>query len=236
MRRLAGSFDPRGRDCSPRMPQALDDQVTTLVEQGPLRVAYTGARSRSSLPLCLLDGYLDNAEALGSAPNNATPSSSEELLGGVWRRWEWGLPARMRGDFALLIWDREREEGLIARDQLGARSLYLYESDGAVLFASEIRDLLALLPSRPAPDPAGVAHWVAGAGRPGTQTMYSKVRRLGPGAMLRLSRHGVSELRYWIPRYEEPVLGGQSELAASSETRSAWPSSDGSARGRERAF
>jgi asparagine synthase (glutamine-hydrolysing) len=215
MRRLAGSFDPRGRDRSPRLPQALGDQVTNLVEQGPLRVAYTGARSPCTAPVCLLDGYLDNAEALGAAPANPIASPSEKLLGAAWRSWEWELPARMRGDFALLIWDREREEGVLARDQLGARSLYLHESDGTVLFASEVCDLLALLPSRPAPDPLGVAHWVAGSGRPGPQTMYSNVRRLAPGAMLRLSRDGVSEERYWIPRYEESTPGEQSELVAS---------------------
>ena len=107
--------------------------------------------------------------------------ADEELLGAGYRRWGRGLLERLRGDFALILWDPARGEGLIARDQLGVRPLFLHEFAGGLHFASEIRDLLALLPSRPAPDPAGVSHWIALSTRPGNETLYAGISRLGPG-------------------------------------------------------
>jgi asparagine synthase (glutamine-hydrolysing) len=143
--------------------------------------------------LCRLDGHLDNAEQL--APD----------LAAGYRRWGTGLPERLRGDFALLVWDPERQEGFLARDQLGVRPLFFSQVSGGLLFASELRDLLDLLPATPAPDPVGVTHWIALSARPGTATLYEGIERLGPGEMLRFGSGGVSRSRYWQPRFHEPL-------------------------------
>ncbi len=111
----------------------------------------------------------------------------------------------MRGDFALLVWDPERGEGMLARDQLGVRSLFLHDASGGLYFASEVRHLLALLPRRPAPDPVSVAHWITMGHRPGSATLYAGIRRLDPGATMLLDRDGVREQRYWAPRFSEPL-------------------------------
>ena len=119
----------------------------------------------------------------------------------------------MRGDFALLVWDGERGEGLLARDQLGVRSMFLHDVAGGLCFASEIRQLLRLLPARPAPDAASVAHWITMSNRPGTATLYAGVRRLNPGAALLLDRSGAREVSYWAPRFEEPLRESEPQLA-----------------------
>jgi asparagine synthase (glutamine-hydrolysing) len=142
---------------------------------------------------CHLDGRLDNARELGGD------------LTAAYRQWGEELPARMRGEFALVAWDPEAREGLLARDQLGVRPVFLAEVGGRLFFASELRDLLAMLPSTPAPDPDGVAHWIALSNRPGTGTLYEGVERLGPGEMLRFGPSGVSRSRYWAPRFREPL-------------------------------
>jgi asparagine synthase (glutamine-hydrolysing) len=60
-----------------------------------------------------------------------------------WARWGPKLLPRLRGMFAISLWDREAERGYLARDVFGIKPLYSSESRGAVLFASEIRALLA---------------------------------------------------------------------------------------------
>ena len=176
-------------------------------------MAYSGPPREPHAPLCLLDGFLDNAAELSAALQLPVSASPEALLAVGWRRWGRGLLPRMRGDFALLIWDSEHGEGLLARDQLGVRSLFLHKSSGVLSFASEIRNLLALLPARPVPDPMGVAHWVTMSGRPGSGTLYTGIRRLNPGAVLLLGRDGRGEERYWTPRFVEPLDLPQAELA-----------------------
>jgi asparagine synthase (glutamine-hydrolysing) len=131
---------------------------------------------------CRLDGHLDELPADGTMS-----------------------PERLRGDFALVVWDPSRREGFLARDQLGVRPVFFAEAGGRLFFASELRDLLDLLPAAPGPDPDGVAHWIALSTRPGTGTLYAGVERLGPGEMLRFGPGGVSRSRYWEPRFDEPL-------------------------------
>jgi asparagine synthase (glutamine-hydrolysing) len=212
---LAGTFDPRGRADPSRLASALEPYPATIAGDGQaLRIAYTGSERDSQIVLCLLDGFLDNTRELSLAleiPINASP---EDVLAAGYRRWGQKLPARMRGDFVLLVWDHERHEGLLARDQLGVRSLFLHDAGGSLCFAGEIHHLLALLPQQPAPDPVSVAHWIAMSNRPGATTMYAGIRRLKPGAMLLLGRDGVREQPYWTPRFAEPLSESEPQLLA----------------------
>jgi asparagine synthase (glutamine-hydrolysing) len=211
---LAGSFDASGRADPSSLASVLVAHASTVLALGPLCVAYSGDASVVRRPLCLLDGFLDNAAELSAALGLAADPPPEQLLAAGWRRWGRELPARMRGDFALLIWDEEQGEGMLARDQLGVRSVFLHDGDGALRFASEIRDLLALLPRRPAPDRVSLAHWITMGHRPGSATLYEGVRRLNPGAMLLLDRGGVREASYWQPRFQPPLEEPPSQLTA----------------------
>jgi asparagine synthase (glutamine-hydrolysing) len=216
---LAGVFDPGGPGDASVPARALPSggRVQTLSGAG-LALAYTGPPAGASAPLCLLDGHLDNGqeiarelgldEAAGKGPGRV-----EELLAIGYRHWGTGLLQRMRGDFVLLVWDEGRGEGLLARDQLGVRPLFLRESGGVLRFAGEVRHLLDLLPSRLPPDRAGVAHWVAVSSRPGTETLYAGVRRLGSGEALAFGRRGARASRYWAPRFREPLSLPPEQLA-----------------------
>jgi asparagine synthase (glutamine-hydrolysing) len=201
---LAGAFDCGGTPGDAPV-EALRPHAATTFTDRALALAYTGPAAAPGF-LCLLDGCLDNAVELGTELGLGTVGASvEPLLSAGYRRWGSGLPARMRGDFVLLIWDGERGEGLLARDQLGVRPVFVHRGGGTLRFAGEIRHLLAMLPSLPSPDPAGVAHWIAVSNRPGTGTLYEGVRRLGPGEMIELGPAGARMRRYWSPRYREPL-------------------------------
>ena len=58
---------------------------------------------------------------------------------------EWGpdCVTRFRGMFAFAIWDANRERLLLARDRYGKKPLFLYQADDLLLFASEIKAILA---------------------------------------------------------------------------------------------
>jgi asparagine synthase (glutamine-hydrolysing) len=216
---LAGRFAPGHWAAERRLGRALEPDRSHLLRVGPVEVAYTGPEiDEHGEVLCLLDGRLDNAAELREALGEPfRPEDSEErLLGRAYRRWGSGLPGRMRGDFVLFAWDRRGGHGLLARDQLGARPAFLHGvPDGVLRFAGEVRHLLALLPSRPEPDPASLAHWIAASTRPGLQTLYAGIRRLGPGGALLLAEDGGREARYWAPSFRGTLDLPPAELAAS---------------------
>src|SRR5262249_7807886 len=112
---------------------------------------------------------------------------------------------RLRGRFALAAWNVETDDALLAVDQLGARQLYLGEAGGRLAFATELGDLLRLLPTRPGPSREAVASWLAhGTLRP-AQTLYEGIRRLPDGHLVRLRDGRWHEERYWEPKYASPV-------------------------------
>ena len=72
----------------------------------------------------------------------ATNSDTESI---VHAYEEWGEDAfeRLRGMFGLAIWDRPRRTLMLARDRAGIKPLHYVERNGRVVFASEIKSLLA---------------------------------------------------------------------------------------------
>ncbi len=210
----AGVFSPGGHLDSSRLASTTEARANEeILRCGPLLVSVRQPPLLVSQTLCLLDGVIDNNRDLARDLGCAY-STIEDLLVSGYRRWGAELLPKLRGDFALLLWDEEQGEGLIARDQLGVRSVFLSDGPGGVYFATELNRLLSLLPRRPPPDPIGVAHWVAVSGRPGSGTLYTGIRRLEPGAILTLDRRGAREEHYWTPRFAEPLNVSDSELTA----------------------
>jgi asparagine synthase (glutamine-hydrolysing) len=84
---------------------------------------------------------------------------TEVLLVG-WERHGAKFLEKLRGMFAFAIWDRETGRGYLARDAFGIKPLYVAERAGEVLFASEVRSLLATGRIEPALSSAAVASYL----------------------------------------------------------------------------
>lgn len=201
---------------SPRLA-AVTGLTDPLVEDvDSLRVAIAGAPTDivgAGGRLAALEGEIYNLRALtrDAGIGAAGPALSLMLLHD--RIGDAMLPA-LRGDFVFLFWDGRRREGWVARDQTAGRGLVYAERGRLVLFGSEVRQLLDLLPSAPEPDAVTMAHWINGGGPPGDRTLFAGIRRLPPGHLLRLRDGGPRAERYWTPQYGGVLEGSRDELAA----------------------
>jgi len=117
-------------------------------------------------------------------------SGDTEVLLKAYGHWGASALGRLRGMFGFAVYDRAHSSVLIARDRLGIKPIYLYEAkrpEGRVLlFASELRALLAsgLTPRRL--DPDGLATYMWNGFVVGPSTMVEGVSLLPPGAFLRI--------------------------------------------------
>jgi len=109
---------------------------------------------------------------------------------------------RLQGMFAFAIWDSVRGRLLLARDRLGIKPLYYACTDGELLFASEIKAILAAAAVRPALNQAVIPEFLAAGFTAGPETFFRGVRKLLPGRTLSWSpAEGFAERRYWrLPR------------------------------------
>jgi len=113
----------------------------------------------------------------------------------------------LRGMFAFAIWDQANRRILLARDRLGIKPLYYRFGDGVLLFASEIKAILAYPGVVAEFNRKTLAEYLAFGYIAGQETMYCGIRKLPPGHLLALSEEGQIETsRYWdlhVPATDE---------------------------------
>jgi asparagine synthase (glutamine-hydrolysing) len=107
-------------------------------------------------------------------------------------------PERLRGMFAVAIWDRRRRELFLCRDRFGVKPVYyVHTDDGALYFASEIKALVEAGAVRPALNWRAMPDFLANHAPSGDETLLDGVRRLPAGHSL-VWRDGKIEIRrYW---------------------------------------
>ncbi len=113
------------------------------------------------------------------------------------------------GPFALALWDKQKRELLLARGKLGEKSLYYYV-DGPreiVVFASEIKAILAHPTVRAELDWRSLSLYLAFGYVPGPRTLLKGIDKLLPGESLVWAAGRPSERhRYWqLPRIGDGV-------------------------------
>ena len=122
---------------------------------------------------------------------------------------QWGpaeLLERIDGMFAFAIWDAREQRVVLARDRMGQKPLfYSFLPDGALVFASEVKALLAHPRVAPIVDEAGLAAYLTFEYLPGDLSMLEGVRKLSPGTWLSFDSGGSTKRNYWdIPFIDAP--------------------------------
>jgi asparagine synthase (glutamine-hydrolysing) len=123
-----------------------------------------------------------------------------ELLPHLWEEHGEEMLARLRGQFAFALWDERQRTLILARDRFGICPLYWTRRGDWLLFASEIKALLAsgMVPARP--DVRGINHAFTFFALPGPVTCFEGIHCLLPGHYLRIRpdrADPVDERTYW---------------------------------------
>jgi asparagine synthase (glutamine-hydrolysing) len=137
-----------------------------------------------------------------------------EIIPHLWEEHQQGMWERLRGQFAIALWDERRRQLTLGRDRFGIAPLYWSRQGDWLLFASEIKGLLAsgMVPARP--DRRGLDHIFTFSALPGPVTCFEGVQLLPPGHYLQITPDGegggpeIVDRAYWEMNFPD---AGQEE-------------------------
>ncbi|HEY6005025.1 MAG TPA: asparagine synthase (glutamine-hydrolyzing) [Anaeromyxobacter sp.] len=104
------------------------------------------------------------------------------------------------GMFAIGLWDQARERLLLVRDRMGKKPVYYTIAGGRLLFASEVKALLAHPDVARRLDLAALNQYLTFSNVPEPRTLFEGIHKLPPGHTLVCDRRGsIAVERYWSP-------------------------------------
>jgi asparagine synthase (glutamine-hydrolysing) len=105
---------------------------------------------------------------------------------------------KLRGMFALAIWDERRRELFLARDRIGVKPLYYTTAGGQFIFASEIKAILQHPAVRREVDEEALYHYLSFLTSPAPHTLFKGIYKLPPGHYATLNEDGdLRIVEYW---------------------------------------
>ena len=158
----------------------------------------------------VFNGEIYNHHAIRArlAPRHVFRTRSDtEVLVHLYEEMGDAMVDELRGMFAFAIWDDRTRRLTVARDRLGIKPLYYWQTADGVAFASELRSFLALEEFPREIDADAVREYLALGYVPDPSCIFRGVRKLPPAHVLIWSaEEGLSIRRFWTPvRPESPI-------------------------------
>ncbi|HEV1995822.1 MAG TPA: asparagine synthase (glutamine-hydrolyzing), partial [Candidatus Acidoferrum sp.] len=148
--------------------------------------------------------YVEKRAELAGRGHRLVTHCDTEIIPHMWEENQEGMFERLRGQFAVALWDVRRHQLILSRDRFGICPLYWTRQGDWLLFASEIKGLLAsgMVPAKP--DPRGIDHIFTFSAMPGPVTCFEGVQLLPAGHYLQITPGNedgaapvIDERTYW---------------------------------------
>jgi asparagine synthase (glutamine-hydrolysing) len=207
LRRMMGRLEHRGPDGN----GFYRDQRAAL---GHTRLAIIDT-SGGAQPLCNEDGtvwvtfngeifnYVELREELRHHGHTFRTASDTEVIVHAWEEWGETCFSRFNGQWAFALWDQRAERLVLSRDRLGVRPLFFTRRPNHLLFASEVKSILADPSVGRVFDFAGLdqtfTYWSPVAPR----TVFRGIEQLEPGHYAVFDRDGFRRAPYWRITFPE---------------------------------
>lgn len=159
----------------------------------------------------------DELKALG---HNFRTTSDTEVIINAYLAWGTECVTRLRGMFAFALWDKEKDRLFLARDRFGKKPLFIWHQQNSLLFASEIKSLLANPLVSPELDASSVQDYLQYRYVPAPNTFFKNIVKLDPGSYAVFENGNFTAQSYYTPpdSFRSPENDPGDEKALSSFT------------------
>jgi len=180
-----------------RQPMASDDGTVHIVYNGEV---YNFGEVRQTL------------EEFG---HRFSSSTDTEVILKAYLQWGIGCLQRFVGMFSFALWDGRQQRLYLARDRLGIKPLYYYFKNGTLIFASELKGLMAFKSFVRVVDPDAIPLFLHYQYIPAPKTIFRDTWKLLPGHYLSYDGLDLKSHTYWSlsspPEPVGPVNAGEEE-------------------------
>lgn len=158
--------------------------------------------------------FIELRKELESLGHTFRTKSDSEVIVHLYEEYGTDCVRYLRGMFAFALWDERNRTLLLARDRMGEKPLYLFERNGCLYFASELK---ALLKAGVVPfelDPGAILHYFHYQYVPEPMTPVQGVRKLPAAHILtvRVDPWRIDEHQYWNMEDAPPIEGDPAEI------------------------
>lgn len=182
-------------------------------EDGSLQVIFNGE----------IYNFMDLRARLQAKGHHFRTRSDTEVLVHLYEEEGESLVDHLRGMFTFALWDRNRRQLLLGRDRLGIKPLYIYRDGEKLVFASELKAVLAHPGIERTLDLAALEDYFTFGMIPGSRSIFKKCEKLPPAHVLTVRAGRLQEASrcYWRlcfePDHERSVADWQEALSAKIE-------------------
>jgi len=143
--------------------------------------------------------YRELRRELEGRGHRFSTASDTEVLAHLYEEHGDGFAERLRGMFAIALWDSRKRRLLLARDRFGIKPLYYRVADRTLSFASELKAMLEQPGFSRQIDPRAVAAYLTFNSIPAPLTIFAEARKLPAGTLLCWCDGEVEQTRYARP-------------------------------------
>ena len=138
-------------------------------------------------------------------------NSDIEVIAHLYEDYGVELLGRLRGMFAIALWDERQARLFLARDRVGIKPCYYTDTGAAIVFGSEVKAVLQHPEVKRSVDAEGLHHYLSLNYVPAPFTLIEGVRQLLPGEYLVCDAGGVRRTSYWDLRFCADQAPGEEE-------------------------
>ncbi len=234
---IAGKYNLNGAPVAPELIQAMN---STLAHRGPddegvlaegnvglghRRLSIIDLSPRGHQPMASHDkkvwltynGEIYNYQLLrkelAALGHPFRGDSDTEVLLRLYEAYGTDCLHHLRGMFAFAVWDARKQQLFLARDRIGKKPLYYYFDGRSLIFASEIKAIMADPSVQPEINYEALCDYFRYLYVPDPKTIYKNIFKLQPGHFLTCSQGGLQETEYWDISFGQAAAAEEQQLS-----------------------
>jgi len=145
--------------------------------------------------------YVELRKKLESQGSKFRTTYDTEVIIEMYRKYGENCVESMIGMFAFAIWDRTKKKLFLARDRMGIKPLYYTIGYQGLIFASEIKAILAVCDQKPGVNMKVFDAYMSVGYTPSEQTLFDNITKLNPGHFMTIENGQVKTKQYWDLEY-----------------------------------